>query len=402
MAMASIRIKNIGPLKDTGVVKLTHIMLVIGEQSTGKSTFLKIVSFCRWLEKKAMLGEYLDKPQHVQFDLFNNWISDGWVAELQEFHSLSNEYFTKDSYFEYKGDAVTIVFQDFFGSLALTENFEKVRHNTKLSYIPAERNLLSVIPRIEDKYRSSTFNSMFNFVMEFSEANKRFTRQSPLRLAFADNMEYYHDEYNDYVRLVDKAEESSLQLEYASSGVKAALPLNVIVHYLCGIAGSPSKRTPKMVSSNPELSFMDDMRTNRTNVYNYPQLFIEEPEQHLYPASQAKLVRYIITKFSEAAKRTGQPGYVLMTSHSPYILTQINLLLKAQRAHRVNADAVTKLLPQQCILPLSYYSAFFINGDGVMKNMIDKETKLVKGEYLDAVSEETEDLMNRLNDIIYG
>ena len=37
-----------------------------------------------------------------------------------------------------------------------------------------------------------------------------------------------------------------------------------------------------------------------------------------------------------------------------------------------------------------------------MKNMIDKETRLVKGEYLDAVSEETENMMNSFNDIIYG
>ena len=133
--MASIRIKNIGPLKDTGVVTLTHIMLVIGEQSTGKSTFLKIVSFCRWLEKKAMLGEKMDEPRRM----------------LQEFHNLSNEYFSEDSFFEYKSEAVTIVLQGFSIKLTPTKRLEKVRHNTKLSYIPAERNLLSVIPRIEDK-----------------------------------------------------------------------------------------------------------------------------------------------------------------------------------------------------------------------------------------------------------
>ncbi len=384
--MASIRIKNIGPLKDTGLVTLTHIMLVIGEQSTGKSTFLKIVSFCRWLEKKAMLGEKVTEPRRM----------------LQEFHNLSNEYFSEDSSFEYKGEAVTIVLQGFSIKLTPTKMFEKVRHNTKLSYIPAERNLLSVIPRIEDKYRSSTFNSMFNFVMEFNEANRRFTRQSPLRLAFADNLEYYHDESNDYVRLMDKKDISSLQLEYASSGVKAALPLNVIVHYLCGIAGSPSTRTPKMVSSTPEFGFKDEVRKNRTNIYNYPQLFIEEPEQHLYPASQAKLVRYIISEFSKAAERTGQAGYVFMTSHSPYILTQINLLLKARRAFLVDAEATKRLIPEECILPFNYYAAFFINKEGYMKNMIDKETRLVRGEYLDAVSEETENMMNSFNDIIYG
>ena len=400
--MASIRIKNIGPLKDTGVVALTHIMLVIGEQSTGKSTFLKIISFCRWLEKKAMLGELRDVLQPNQTKSSHDKTANAWMSQLQEFHNLSNAYFSEASYFEYKGDAVIITLQGFNGKLVPTDKFEVIRHNTKLSYIPAERNLLSVIPRIEDKYRSSTFNSMFNFVMEFSEANKAFTAKAPLKLAFADNMEYYHDEFSDYVRLTDRKEIPPLALENTSSGVKATLPLNVIVHYLCGIVGSPSTRTPKMASSDHALGFANDVHANRTNIYNYPQLFIEEPEQHLYPASQAKLVRYIISEFSTAAERTGQPGYVFMTSHSPYILTQINLLLKARRAYCVDAEAATQLLPTQCILPFSYYSAFFISSDGRMKNMIDKETKLVKGEYLDAVSEETENLMNRFNNIIYG
>ena len=56
--MVYLRIKNIGPLTDTGVIPITNIMLIIGEQSTGKSTFMKILSFCRWIEKNVMLGKY--------------------------------------------------------------------------------------------------------------------------------------------------------------------------------------------------------------------------------------------------------------------------------------------------------------------------------------------------------
>ena len=392
--MATIRINNIGPLKDTGVILLTHIMLVIGEQGTGKSTFLKIVCFCRWLEKKAMLGE-------LKTDV--NKDADGsLIAQLKEFHNLSDEYFSQESYFEYRGEAVSIIMKDDKVRLECTEQFDKVRHNTKLSYIPAERNLLSVIPRLDDKYRSSTFNSMFNSVIEFCEANEGFTRKAPLQLSFADGMEYYHDGLNDYVRLVNHAEVPPITLQNTSSGVKAALPLNVIVQYLCDMAGKPSRRTPQMVLSNSGLGFSDDVRMNRTNIYNYPQLFIEEPEQHLYPSSQARLVRYIISEFSKAAERTNQPGYVFMTTHSPYILTQLNLLLKARRAFLVNPKETLRLMPLQCIIPFNYCSAFFIDSNGCMVNMMDSKTKLVKGEYLDAVSDETEEMMNSLNNIIYA
>ena len=64
--MPSIQIKNIAPLKDTGVVKLTPVMLLIGNQSSGKSTLMKILCFCRWIEKRIMVDgeDLLSKYTH--------------------------------------------------------------------------------------------------------------------------------------------------------------------------------------------------------------------------------------------------------------------------------------------------------------------------------------------------
>ena len=50
--MATIRLKNFGPIKDTGLIELSQILLIIGRQSSGKSTFMKVLCYCRWLEKK--------------------------------------------------------------------------------------------------------------------------------------------------------------------------------------------------------------------------------------------------------------------------------------------------------------------------------------------------------------
>ena len=49
--------KNIGPITDTGIIPLTSVMLMIGKQSSGKSTFLKILCFCRWMEKLIMVSD---------------------------------------------------------------------------------------------------------------------------------------------------------------------------------------------------------------------------------------------------------------------------------------------------------------------------------------------------------
>lgn len=388
--MIRLRIKNIGPLKDTGVVPITNIMLIIGEQSTGKSTFMKVLSFCRWIEKKAMLGEYDDIV-----------VNGGFIKQLKEFHKLSDEYFKNgEPFVEYTSDVVSISHKGINTKTKVSKVEDNKRHNTKIAYIPAERNLLSVIPNLDNKYKASSYDSMFNCAMEFSEANAVFTKNNPLKLVFADDMEYYHDGFNDYVKLPKT--NTALLLEHTSSGIQSTVPVSVLVHYLSFITGKPARRTPRMVKSDSGLDFSQENLTNRLNYYNYPQLFIEEPEQHLYPTSQAKLLRDIISQFSHAMGKTEYPGYVVMTSHSPYILTQLNVLLRARKAFLKNRKETLKHIQEDCILPLKYYSAYFVTQDGRMENMMDNETGLIKGEYLDAISETAETELNQLNDIIYG
>ena len=37
---------------DSTKIEMTPLMLLIGRQSAGKSTFMKVLCFCRWIEKK--------------------------------------------------------------------------------------------------------------------------------------------------------------------------------------------------------------------------------------------------------------------------------------------------------------------------------------------------------------
>ena len=48
------------------------------------------------------------------------------------------------------------------------------------------------------------------------------------------------------------------------------------------------------------------------------------------------------------------------------------------------------------------FSAYYINREGRLQNLIDEETGLIMGEYLDSVSEEVEETMCQLNEIIYA
>lgn len=57
--MAQLIIKNIGPIKDIDIT-LNKVNVIIGPQSSGKSTINKIACFCSWVEKKVSLEQSFD------------------------------------------------------------------------------------------------------------------------------------------------------------------------------------------------------------------------------------------------------------------------------------------------------------------------------------------------------
>lgn len=383
--MSSLRIKNIGPIKDTGNVSLTHVMLIIGEQSSGKSTFMKILCYCRWFEKKVMIGDYKDVKEFTVNDFLQPLIS---------FHRLTAAYFSDLSLIEYHGEALNIVLKGLkIINLSVTEHFDAVRHNTKLSYLPAERNLLSVIPELDAKYRSSTFDVMFNSVIEFNEANVMFSEKKPLKLSILKGMEYYHEGHADYVRFDEH--HAPITLEYMSSGVQSTVPVSLMSKYLCEVTGAPSKRTPQTAKGGFSSDFSSDFERDRLSYYNYPQLFVEEPEQHLFPQAQANLIEEILFNQLQAFQKTNQMGYVFMTTHSPYVLSVINIFLLAGKLKGMGSlsDKVEKIT-NVAIAPndMSIYSI----ENGRFVSRMDSDTGMIGGNYLDSVSEVMSDRFNKL------
>lgn len=48
--MAHLKIQHVGPIKSVDI-DLNKINIIIGPQSSGKSTISKIACFCSWVEK---------------------------------------------------------------------------------------------------------------------------------------------------------------------------------------------------------------------------------------------------------------------------------------------------------------------------------------------------------------
>lgn len=405
--MPTIRIKNIGPIADTGDILISPIMLIIGKQSSGKSTFMKILCFCRWIEKKIMTdGEKL-LAKYTHYNRF--------FKELKNFHRLDDAFFGENSSVIYKGDCVDIELENPKKNVKIRKkpNFKSERYNSKLCFIPSERNLASAIQNIDRVYRSADYDSVFNYLLEYQEAKKDYDSKHYISLPFDKNISFYHDESNDVDRIVLRKVKKEISPIFASSGIQSALPLTVLVDYTLKQIGRMPKSSVKDITNlvakilldNPQkeredISIEDIAKASKMIKYKFSQLYIEELEENLFPDSQFELVKLIIRLMVEAESKSGVPSYVVMTTHSPYVLTSLNALMKLSLAASKDAEACKSM--QQYVAPIEWFSAYRMTETGTMEDIVDREDTFITGDYLDSLSDEISSMESKLNDIIYG
>lgn len=402
--MQTIEIRNIGPLVETGIIPVSQVMLLIGEQSTGKSTFMKILCFCCWLEKQVMIGGDSIVSKYTHYYRFWN--------ELKKFHHFNDEFLSDSSYIKYEGSAIQIEMRGKKRNAKIVRKpkFAEIRHNLKISFLPSERNLLSSIQNIENLYRSKDVDMLFNYILEWGEARLQFGVANPLDLVFVDKMKYHYDAKNgDVLTLADG--HSKIKPYYASSGVQSALPIQVLATYLAGEVGTSAKISPvdylkqlDLTDSKIDIKVMTSVLKNIQNRSSYKSfhMFIEELEQNLFPKAQFELVKMLVGLLKKMEqKSTGYTSTVFLTTHSPYVLTALNVMMLASAAYEMSPDKVNDLGLEDYVLPKGAYSAYCIK-DGRFENIVNEEFGFIKGDFLDSVSELVDDYTFELNSIIYG
>ena len=134
--MKHLVIRDFGPVKEVDI-KLKRVNLIIGPQSSGKSTVLKVACFCDWMERQIELTQ---KP----WEYCNHNVV---LSNLIEFHKLSG-YMHPDTFISYENDAVAFSYSakdkecKFEWRKDRRWNYKRV----KIAYIPAERNIVATIP----------------------------------------------------------------------------------------------------------------------------------------------------------------------------------------------------------------------------------------------------------------
>lgn len=397
--MDRIEIRNIGPIKEVNF-ELNKINVLMGPQSSGKSTIAKIISFCQWAEKRYLLdGEF-------KYDV---------REQLLDFHRLSDNYFSENSIFIYESDFITISYK----GKKLKESFKKKRTSkiykkSKNIYIPSERNFVSVIPNLS-KYKETNDNIM-SFVYDWFTAKRMFNNTNLLPVLNLGVQFYNKSENDDDTLLLDSKKE--ILLREGSSGLQSIIPLIVIIEHLTEYIFNsntlnsveesdalknfffnnfkkildPTKfkldenKAYNLDEEDMKKLLLSYQKARFLETYSATNFIIEEPEQNLFPTTQRDLINYLFNKMNDERNHK-----LLLTTHSPYILYSINNCLMGYNVKdKIEIDQESEIINKASWINPDLVSIWQVQ-DGKLVSVKDESTKTVTRHYFNEI---TKDIMD--------
>ena len=418
--MAHIIIRNVGPISEVEL-NLNKINVIIGPQSSGKSTIDKIACYFSWVEKRV--------SQDQSFDFFQK--DDNFIKELVRFHKIEG-YLKPTSYISYKSDVINIEYTHESKLLIMNWVSQYDFQNSKIAYIPAERNLVAAIPNwFEVKLLD---NNTLNYMKDWGESRQIHTKETPFQIS-GIKAAYYYEGGNDYVKTDDNG---VLLLTNTSSGYQSVIPLNVLLHYLTTWIynnDSPTSVEKKERIKQLDIKLYENLVWNKIIIdddanenfekyikefvtadvsselghlrstwedtqerftkYGYSRLFIEEPEQNLFPSTQMALVYNIL----ELLNNPDKDHKLFITTHSPYILYALNnCILGGLIKDNIPADMLTDISFKNSFVNPKDVSVWEIK-DGKFntyegRDRIQDEDGLIRKNYFDNIMS---DLMSDFN-----
>ena len=413
-------VKNFGPIKDA-TVDFKRVTVFIGPTGGGKSTLAKLAAIMKTKDsfkegeqismnldsfKKYAINNFFSEATYFHYKnnrgnaKYENEKSDLWIELTQERADYANNIMDRFNiqlnqlkYIRSEIDAIndilakspekvnTTDFKERIAQLSAKQNEiistqEDLGKGTEYTsswipnelassiceYIPSERIFLSVLEYswaglLRDDIGLPKI--LLDFANNFSLARKEIHE---LEILFF-NAKYLHINGRDFIKIPDR--EEPLMLSEAASSIQSVTPLLVLLEHL-------SRNTEQAQS-----------------------FIIEGPELNLYPTAQRDLVYTLLEKCTQGKND------LTITTHSPYVLSALNLALYANKVAAMfphQSKKVAKLIPEKYWLKAEEFSAYFVAKGGA-KSIFDTKTGLLSESQLDELSGEFADVFDRLTDL---
>jgi len=409
--MEKLYIHNFAGIKELEI-EWTKINLLIGPQASGKSIAVKLTyffkKFYQYVEKNLFFHNNLDDLDTELSNTFSTYFPPStWQnkdfeiifylnkkSSIKLFNKSSSLKFIYSKEIENAIHETFITFSKFlkeynvsdYKSLIFFSDFraeyKKLLKKHGFSFhkdvfIPAGRSFFANIQSNIFRLINENF-SLDPFLKEFGSTYELYKHRRPLlNEIYSKDLKKHidllfskvlHGKYifENHEQFIIHPDGRKVNLLYASSGQQEIVPLLIIL----------------------ENSYYDKK--------NSVDLYIEEPEAHLFPEAQYNIVKILARVFN-----TDNDYQYFITTHSPYILAAFNNLLYAGILENKleNKEDVYRIIPKEEIITPGLLKAFGMEYGGKISLIMDKETGLIDQNILDDVSDIVADEFDKLLNI---
>ena len=401
-----LEIVKFGPIENS-IFDIKDVNIFIGESATGKSIITKLIyisnTFFGFTSPKEIKYSYnsniilkmkesfeksysnIFQDAYRDFDFTFYYTDEKFIRFTHSNKSQNKVEFSEELKKEIEKTYINFqkIFKDIEKNNINPDNISNIIYRLLLSqeikqvftkdnyiYIPAGRsfftmlskNIFSIIENgVEIDYIFTQFGRLFqNTKKEFENLNKKISKKD---LLFIENRykellkgtyAFEDDEDRIYIN-----KDEFLPLNQISSGQQELLPALLIL-----------------------LSVLNS-KTSTTIIF-------EEPEAHLFPKDQQRLVELLIYILNH----TQSGNRLIITTHSPYILSVLNNLIYAGKLN-------SKYIDENLYLHFENISAYSLSNNKA-KSILNKENNLIDANYIDDVSNDIANIFDKLLDEEYG
>ena len=430
--MSIIKIKNFGPLgenseTDDGLftVKFSPVTVFIGYQASGKSTIAKLFSIFTWLEKKIFCGDILNS--YVNIGLFRNSLIRQEISE----------YLTTDTKIVYIGERYNFEYEkNFFKVITNNETLEKNYILPKIQYVSSARNLLTILYKIGNHaiidQKGSIIESVEYIPYMVRNLNEEYIK-ALLQLTDTGfelpihGTKVFHKEHFTFIKTKDK----KISMSATSSGIQSIVPLLIVSSFLSKEVQKSLFEKIQSVSSNLKKRIENNIRETKNDKlleifdiyqiggeesldanfsqYNMnsvnqldnilkkflPSCFInivEEPEQNLFPQTQVDIL-YELLKY----KNENENNKLIISTHSPYILTALNNAILAKDIIDKQKQTIEEL-PKNKMISFEDVSAYKLENGNII-SIRNEENRMIDAYQIDDCSTEINEIFEKLMEL---
>lgn len=426
-----ILIRNFGPIKDAEIHLNNNFQILIGSQASGKSTLCKIVYFCQKIRDYTldflMNSEQFTKNHKNEY--FNNYLkymtkqfigcfgttkhmkrfritylfdekkieiclnNDGYVRFSfndilkMEIYSLIEE--ASDMFLNRLNNEVASIMDNITAIGVMKRHLTEVlfsifKNEAEIIYIPAGRSLLATMSeQLHDISVSEMDLTMQEFVKLIRATKSQFGTKIP-------------EMVQNYTKTA-KGQINNSAVTHAYELIKKILKADYVNdsdgekiyfdehHWVKLMYGSSGQQDALWILMLTLIIILENRRAF---------VVIEEPEAHLFPIAQKDMISLI------ALMVNATDSQVIITTHSPYILTSSNILLYSEKVENNYRGEEKPVIPRSIRLSYHKFAAYKVeNAADSLTSLMDENSHMISTDYIDKVSEITNNELEHLLDM---